>query len=90
LTEQKIFFHLKIYLICPPFCCNRIRDYTSDSLMPARLSASTHCISSLQQLSTKFVAVQADRGQLLSSRFPIHRCCGFYLATCPDWFCSIS
>ena len=40
--------------------------------------------------STKFPAVQADRGRLLSSRLSIYCCCRFYSATCPDWFSSIS
>jgi len=45
--------------------------------------ASLHIKSST---STKFPAVQADRGRPLSSRLSIRCCCGLYSARWPDWF----
>jgi len=53
--------------------------------------ASLHKKTQLVTLtSTKFAAVQADRGRPLSSRLLIHCWCRFYSAVWSDWFCSTS
>ena len=73
-----------------PFYCNTHSRRRRHSLMPDASEPFRHarCISSLQQAQS--AAVQADRGQPLSSGLSIHCSCRFYSATWPDWFCSTS
>jgi len=67
-SAHSSFFHLKICLMCPPFCCKKHSRLCHRSLMPdaCETSATPRYIIKFPP-STKLPAVQADRGRPLSS-----------------------
>ena len=77
--------------MCPSFCCKTHSRRRHHSLMPDSCKTFLHASLHIKSpTSTKFPAVQADRGRPLSSCLSIQCCCRFYSATWTDSFCSIN
>jgi len=85
-TAQTSFCHFKICFTYPPFCRKtHSRRSSHHSLMPARLSATPRCISSLNHK-----VCCCSRRPWTDRCLSIHCCCRFYSATRAHWFYAMS